>query len=122
MSWTEGRIRSFITSVLRTGSRKWPPKYSTLNNSCVGVKLNEKSGRLAKHYRCNRCKGEFVAKEVEVDHVKPVIDPRKGFTTWDDYIKRLFCEETNLQTLCKECHALKTAKEKEIAKKAKGKK
>ncbi|CAB5222032.1 HNHc domain containing protein, partial [uncultured Caudovirales phage] len=55
--------------------------------------------------------------DVEVDHIKPVIDPKKGFTTWDDYIKRLFCTEDNMQTLCKPCHLAKTKLEKEISKK-----
>jgi hypothetical protein len=77
--WTEGRIRSFITSTLRAGSRRWPPKYTTLNNAKTEKKTNEKTGRLAQHYKCNGCKKEFTSKDVEVDHIKPVIDPKKGF-------------------------------------------
>ena len=115
--WTEGRIRSFITSTLRAGSRRWPPKFQTLNDSKTEKKINVKTGRLAQHYRCAKCKEEFTSKDVEVDHIKPVIDPKKGFVSWDDYINRLFCSAKNLQTLCKVCHLEKTKKEKEIAKK-----
>ena len=115
--WTEGRIRAFITSTLRAGSRRWPPKFTVLNNAKTEKKVNEKTGRIAQHYRCNKCKQEFTSKDVEVDHIKPVIDPKKGFQSWDVYIQRLFCEEKNLQVLCKTCHKEKSNKEKEVAKK-----
>lgn len=117
IEWTEGRIRSFITSTLRAGSRRWPPKFETLNASKTEKKVNVKTGRLAQHYLCAKCKEEFTSKDVEVDHIKPVIDPKKGFVSWDDYIKRLFCNMDNMQTLCKQCHLAKTKKEKEISKK-----
>ena len=115
--WTEARYRSFITSTLRAGSRKWPPKYETLNAAKTEKKTNEKTGRLAQHYKCAGCKKEFTQKDVQVDHIKPVIDPKKGFISWDTYIERMFCEAKNLQVLCKDCHLVKTKKEKEIAKK-----
>lgn len=51
---------------------------------------------------------------MQVDHIKPVVDPKKGFTTWDEFIDRLFCERKNLQAICLECHKVKTAEEKEI--------
>lgn len=116
-NWTEGRIRSFIVSTLRAGSRRWPPKYNTLNASKTEKKVNVKTGRIAQHHMCAACKNEFTSKDVEVDHIKPVIDPKKGFKSWDDYINRLFCTEENLQVLCKPCHRIKTTKEKEISKK-----
>ena len=109
--WTQGRIKAFIIAVLRGGSRKWPPKYETLNEAFTGRKINKKTKRLAKHYLCNACQKEFVATEIEIDHINPVVDPKKGFTTWDDFINRLFCTKENLQALCKECHKIKTRKE-----------
>ena len=115
--WTEGRIKSFIVATLRQGSRRWPPKYETLNDSKTEKKINKKTGRIAQHYLCASCEDEFTSKDVEVDHIKPVIDPKKGFTTWDDYVARLFCGKDNLQVLCKTCHKEKTAKEKATAKK-----
>lgn len=115
--WTEARFNSFIKSALRTASRKWPPKYECLNEACVGQKINVKSGRLAKHYKCAQCGGEFPAKDVQVDHIAPVIDPSSGFINWDDVINRMFCEKTNLQVLCTDpCHKSKTMAEKAISK------
>jgi 5-methylcytosine-specific restriction endonuclease McrA len=119
MSWTEGRKRAFITAVLRGGMRRFPPKYETLNKAYVGTKVNEKTKRLAKHYECNMCKQHFTAKDVEVDHVNPVVDPDVGFVSWDLFIERLYCKMENLQLLCKECHKVKTKEERTARKDAK---
>jgi hypothetical protein len=113
-AWTEGRFNSFVTSTLRAGARRWQPKYSTLNAAKTEKKINVKTGRLAQHFRCELCQGEFTAKDMEVDHIKPVVDPKKGFESWDKFIDKLFCEASNLQAICKPCHKIKTTKEKAI--------
>lgn len=110
MTWTEGRLRAFIIAVLRSGTRRYPPKWETLNDAYVGIRLNEKTNREGKHYLCALCEGEFPSKEVEVDHIEPVISS-KGFTSWDDYIARLFCDKSNLQVVCKGCHKIKSYNE-----------
>ena len=111
MEWTPGRIRAFVTSVLRAGSRRWPPKYKTLAAAKTEKKINKKSGRLAQHYLCACCCDEFTSKDVQVDHIVPIIDPKTGFTTWDDFIARLFCTEDNMQVLCVGCHKIKSKEE-----------
>jgi len=111
MDWTESRRKSFITSVLRSGYRRWPPKYETLKEAQTGKKENVKTNRIAMHYKCNSCKEDFPAKEVQVDHIETVVDS-KGFITWDLFIERLYCEKENLQVLCKLCHNEKTLTEK----------
>ena len=115
--WTEARFKSFITSALRTATQRWPPKFEALKQAFVDRKINKKTGKLAQHFSCASCKGEFVSKDVQVDHKKPVVDPKKGFQGWEIYIDRLFCETENLQVLCKPCHSVKTAQEKEQRKK-----
>lgn len=109
--WTAARFNQFVKSVLRAGSRKWPPKYRVLDAACVGQRRNILSGRIAKHYRCAACSGEFPQTLIQVDHINPVVDPQEGFTTWDDVISNLFCEQDNLQVLCKPCHKIKTQNE-----------
>lgn len=108
--WTEGRIKSFITSTIRAGFRRWPPKFRVLEKAATGKQVNETTGRVAMHYKCADCKKKFPGKEVQVDHKKPVVGP-EGFTTWDDFIDNLFCSEDNLQVLCKGCHSVKTKEE-----------
>ena len=108
--WTEGRYRAFIRAVLRSGMRRWPPKWEALRAAYTATKINALSGRLAKHYRCAKCKKAYVQKSVQVDHITPVVLKNKP-SSWDVYVKRLFCEKENLQVLCKTCHKVKTKKE-----------
>lgn len=108
--WTESRYQSFIKSALRSASVRWPPRYETLNDAFVGVKINPKTGRKAKHYECVMCAGHFPQKDVQVNHKLPVV-PTSGFTSWDEVISRLFCEKEGLEVLCKPCHKKVTADE-----------
>jgi ribosomal protein L44E len=119
--WTEGRLKSFITSVLRGGYRRFPPKYETLKEAYVGKKINKATKRLAMHYKCAKCKKHYPAKEVNVDHINPVVCPKEGFIDWDTFINRLYCTKDNLQVLCSGCHDKKTAKERKTRIKKKGK-
>jgi len=111
--WTEARFRSFVTSALRAASRRWPPRYKALKEAFVGKKVNAKTGKQAMHYNCAECEQLFVAADVQVDHIMPVVDPKKGFTTWDNFIERMFCEMENLQVMCRSCHSVKTQAEKQ---------
>lgn len=110
--WTPARFNSYIKGGLRSISVRWPPRYGVLNAACTGQQINPKSGRLAKHYRCNKCKGVFPAKEVEVNHIESVV-PLSGFTTWDEVIKRMFCEAEGLEVVCKPCHKLISQQERD---------
>lgn len=109
--WTEARHKAFIISGLRAASRRYPPKFETLNEAKTSKKINEKTGRIAQHYQCKKCKQDFPAKDVQVDHKKPVVDPKTGFVDWNTYVERMFCEKKNFQVLCKECHLIKSKKE-----------
>ena len=111
MIWTEGRLKGFIISTIRSGMRRYPPKYQSLNDAKVGKRVNPKSGRTAEYYKCAGCDGEFVKKDVQVDHVLPVVDPVDGFQGWDVYITRMFCPVENLQVLCRNCHSKKSKSE-----------
>lgn len=102
--WTEARMHSFIKGALRAASNRWPPRWS------VKKEAQKERGR----YWCTGYKKRrhlVAAKEVEVDHIDPVINPETGFVSWDETIKRMFCEADGLQVLCKTCHKTKTANE-----------
>ena len=117
MNWTPGRKKSFITSLIRAGFRRWPEKYAALAAAKSGKKVNKSTGRVAEHYKCASCNQHFPAKDVQVDHIDPVVDPSKGFINWDTFIERLLCAVDNLQVLCKGCHLKKTATERQARKK-----
>ena len=102
--WTKARFDAWIKNGLRRLSYRWPPRYQAKKTAQVkhGVYMCRGYGR-----RAHRVK----AKEIQIDHIKPVIDPATGFTTWDKYINRLFCEVSNFQILCISCHKKKTKDE-----------
>jgi 5-methylcytosine-specific restriction endonuclease McrA len=110
--WTQARLRNFIISALRSASSRYPPKYECLNKAKTGKQVNKATGRIAEHYKCASCNKLFVAKEVQVDHIEPVVSPMTGFIDWNTFITRLFCTTSNLQVLCKGCHSVKSDKEK----------
>lgn len=111
--WTEAKYTSFIMSNLRNSSRKWAVNTDVLKEARVRRGF----------YLCAGCKEEVPATIIKdgrkrnnnnVDHIVPVIDPTKGFVSWDDAIARLFSEKDNLQVLCWDCHKIKSDKEKAI--------
>ena len=109
--WTDSRFKSFVTSAIRGAFGRFPNKFAALKNAAMGKKVNKKTGREAMHYRCADCRAQFVGKDVHVDHIEPVVEPEVGFVSWDEYIRRMFCTEDNLQVLCGTCHSKKTAEE-----------
>lgn len=109
-TWTEARYNSFIKSALRSASVKWPPRYQVLNEAKLGKRVNPKTGRLAEHYKCAKCLQAFPGKEVQVNHITPVVLP-SGFDSWDEVIKRMFCEKSGLEVLCITCHKSVTDEE-----------
>lgn len=65
-------------------------------------------------YLCAMCKRLYPKNQVAVDHIDPVVPiewSRSGEWDWNIVISRLFCEQSNLQVLHKECHAKKTLAE-----------
>lgn len=108
--WSDARKHAFIVSVLRAGTRRYPPKYEVLNEAKTEKRVNSKTGRVAQHYLCATCCGEFPSTGVQVDHIQPVVG-KEGFVSWDKYIANMFCDKDNLQVLCIACHKIKTKEE-----------
>jgi len=92
------QISTFIKNILRRGSFYWKARNEALAAARVSRGL----------YKCAVCGELFGPKEVDIDHINPVVDPRTGFTNWDDYIRRLFCDADGFQILCRSgCHPVK---------------
>ena len=122
--WTEARWRSFIISTLRQATKRWGPKGQALKNARVKrgeytcAACSKSMGATTwREYKSGKQKGKpKKVNDAVVDHIEPVVDPHVGFTTWDDYIERMFCEVDNLQVICHDCHEVKCAEEREIRK------
>lgn len=109
--WTEARFRQFVISLLRAGSMRWNPQHAAIKKAFVKKGPNPKTGRPCNQCKCSSCGGIFAQGDLHADHKDPVVDPKKGFTNWDDYIERLFVEIDGYEALCHACHAKKTAEE-----------
>lgn len=118
-----------IISALRKLTFSYPPR----NAAKKAQKVAPAS------YRCESCEvvvyegtkdlenagleefNDVIKGKLYMDHISPVI-PLLGFSkgdwSWDEYIERMFCEQSGYQVLCESCHDLKTQQEDEIRKKA----
>lgn len=95
------RKKQFVINILRRATYKWPERW-----------IAEKRSKLERNtYYCEDC-GVISGKSgTQIDHHIPVVDPNTGFTTFDDYIERMFCDASNLRRLCISCHEAKSARE-----------
>ena len=117
--WTQAKFNSFIKGGLRQISYRWPPKNEVKREAwvkrsvyrCVGYKKRWHNVPVSVTIKEKRTNNIFV------DHINPVVDPKKGFQSWDEIIKRMFCEKAGLQVLCRECHDRKTLDERQKRKK-----
>lgn len=102
---------TFVKGCLRRGSLMYKPI-----SECRRL-----ARRAPNKYECAICKELFPSKEIDVDHIFPVIDIIQGFVDWNTYIDRLFCDIENLAALCKNCHKSKTETEVQMRKYAREK-
>lgn len=108
-TWSEARFWTFVRSALRAAWNRYPVKFEVLKEAYVCTKENIKTGKQAKHYRCNECKELFPAKEVIVDHIEEV-GTLKCYEDLPDFVRKLFCGKDGLRVMDKECHRLRHSK------------
>lgn len=100
---------AILGAIKRTFSRS-PSHRAALN----AAKCPDITGpRGGARYICEICGDNFGIREVQVDHINPVVpvDTPARNMSWDLIIARLFCDISNLQVLCTDCHKKKSAKE-----------
>ncbi|MHA1305457.1 MAG: HNH endonuclease [Candidatus Heimdallarchaeaceae archaeon] len=115
------KLKNFIVSILRRGSYKHKPRQEALN--CAKIKVGEFStGRARYKYKCASCGELFMRKDICLDHIKPVVPVEwevQADWNWGTYLERMYCGAENYQTLCSECHDVKTKGENNDRKKYK---
>lgn|ERR1035437_460156 len=97
-------LKRFLIPLLRRKSLYYPERNRALQLSRIDRGL----------FRCQNCQQGFGRKEVHVDHIQSVVSVKDGWTTWDNYINRLFVPAEQLQVLCIACHSSKTLIEQEL--------
>ena len=111
--WTEARYNAFIKGALRSASIRWPPKHRVRKAAWIKRGVYKCAGykKRAHQVPVSIKKNGKRINNVTVDHIVPIIDPNKGFQSWDKVIERMFCEAKGLQVLCHSCHKAKTKEE-----------
>ena len=103
------KMNDWLMKELRRIHYKWLPRKQCMVNARVS------RGK----YICKQCGQLFGPKEIQIDHIEPVINPQTGFVDWNTYIQRLFSPLNNYQVLCKKCHSAKSAKENAVRREVK---
>lgn len=95
-------LKKFLIPTLRRASYRWSGRSEALKLARVSRGL----------YKCAACSFLFGNKDIQLDHIHPIIPlDGIGFTNWDTYIKRLLCTANGYQVLCVSCHGIKTTVE-----------
>ena len=111
MTMTEAAYWGFIRSGLRRTFRYWKPIQECKRKSRTLYSGPNK--RQKWEYECSNCRGKFMEKEIQVDHIVPA-GSLKCYEDLPGFVKRLSSED-GYQILCKPCHKEKTAYEKKSA-------
>ena len=99
-------LKKFLVPILRRATYRWSPRSDAMKEA-----RKERNS-----YLCAMCGEMFKNGDIVLDHVLPVVDPKHGFTNWDDYVDRMFPEKEGFQVLCSTCHDVKTELEDEMRK------
>jgi 5-methylcytosine-specific restriction endonuclease McrA len=95
-------FKQWMVWQLRRASYKWPGRYKAVAAARVD----------RGQYKCAICGELFGTKQIALDHIEPVVDPKIGFVDWNTFIKRMFVEPDGYQVLCRaKCHKIKTKQE-----------
>lgn len=91
---------------------------SELRRNCIEASVvpgysEESRPRVKKWSRCPLC-NRFIPKYLmDGDHIEPVVPVKSSLDemTWSQVVNRVWCDVNNLIAICKDCHKLKTSKE-----------
>ena len=100
----------YVCNALRRATVKWPGRTDCIkkNRRKVYTGKTVKDNKVKTRYevRCCKCKGWFKPSGVEVDHIEEIGGFKGDF---NEFIERMYCDASNLQTLCVQCHSKKTS-------------
>jgi 5-methylcytosine-specific restriction endonuclease McrA len=111
-SWNEDAA---IRGALRRVFSRSPVIREVLTRVRREIPRYNKDGSRAKkdavQYLCNVCNEYVGSTKIAVDHISPVVSVEDGFIDLNTFRERLFCNASNLQVICDECHNAKTQEE-----------
>lgn len=110
-----------IINALRKLSFSYPPRNEAKKKrkvapaiySCAICEVHCYDGKSEKAYEKHKETYPDLVYGIVLDHIEPVVDLKKGFGNWNEFMEGLFCDEENFQAICNQCHDIKTKKENE---------
>jgi len=103
--WVQERSR--IKGAIRRSFRLSPQMKEVLKAARVelppALKKDGTPGKKPQvRYKCAMCNGLFSQKNVNVDHIEPVIPLHKNEAemSYDELVRGVFCDKNNLQVVC----------------------
>jgi len=104
-TWTEAQFWGAVRSALRNKFTWWKPMREAKE---AARRPYKGAGRQKWEFQCNTCKGWYMAKEVQVDHIVPC-GSLKCPEDIEGFLDRMTPESPEaFQVLCKPCHQIKT--------------
>jgi len=105
---TEAQYWAKVRNALRQTFSRWKPAYAALKQAECGTRINPKTGKDRKVYRCAMCGGADYPELMQIDHIEPCGSLRSA-EDMVQFLERLTCEDTSkFQVLHKTCHQAKT--------------
>lgn len=111
---TKAAFHSWLRGVLRRGWNTYPVKTAFIKNNRYQIDNPNPKGRKSTVWggKCSCCSKEYVASQLQVDH-KVMAGSLNSPADYETFIKGLFfIQESDLQYVCKDCHAIITYAEK----------
>lgn len=110
---SEPKERNLVKSAIRRVFSRSELRRRAIDASLVKEYSDPSRKRVTRWGRCAACQKLEPAYLLEIDHKDPVIPIGETIDdqSWDKIIDRLWCDERNLQALCKPCHKLKSKQE-----------
>lgn len=106
---------AFAKGVLRRATRKTKGYNECLSKVKRLEPMVKKDGTKGKKmlswFKCAHCEGEFKRREINVDHIIPIVPVDAPIPEISDWIHRLYCDSSELQVLCITCHKVKSKAE-----------
>lgn len=107
-SMTEAEYWGRVRSALRKAFAYWKPAQKALKEAECGTRINPKTGRIRKVYRCAACGQADFREAMQIDHIEPCGSLRSA-SDLPVFLERLTCEDaTKYQLLHRTCHQATT--------------
>lgn len=105
--------RNGIKGALRRAFSRSDLRKAVLEASVVKGYTDPTRPRVKTWCRCELCEKLEPKSYMEIDHKQPLIPLDKSLEEmlWEEVINRLWCELDNLQSICTQCHTLKSTRE-----------